>query len=37
MIVVPDIERDEDSVAWARHVREAVGEQRIDAVSDSDT
>ena len=37
VIVVPDIERDEDSVAWARHVREAVGNQRIDAVFDSET
>ena len=36
-IVVPDIGRDEDSVAWARATREAVGGRTIDAVFDSES
>ena len=36
VILIPDIERDEDSVAWARAAREAVGHETIDAVFDSE-
>lgn len=36
VMVVSDLERDDDSEAWARHVREAMGGVRIDAVFDSE-
>jgi HTH-type transcriptional regulator, transcriptional repressor of NAD biosynthesis genes len=36
VILVPDIERDGDSVAWAHAAREAVGNETIDAVFDSE-
>jgi len=36
VVVTRDIERDEDSVAWARATREAVGGQTIDKVFDSE-
>ena len=36
VIVVPDIERDDDSPAWARHAWDAVDHDTIDAVFDSE-
>jgi len=36
VMVTRDIERDEDSVAWARATREAVGGQKIDRVFNSE-
>jgi len=36
VMVIGDIERDEDSVAWARATREAVGGQTIDKVFNSE-
>ena len=36
VILVPDIERDEDSEAWAYAARQAVGNETIDAVFDSE-
>lgn len=37
VLVVPDLERDEDSVAWAHHAWEATGRETIDAVFTSET
>jgi NadR type nicotinamide-nucleotide adenylyltransferase len=36
VIVISDLEADDDSRDWARHVREAMGGARIDAVFDSE-